>query len=123
MFTNSLRKSCDADYLLRMKTHKEKKSKKESKRSRNESRDHRSKKRTRESSSSSGKSSSESDVEEKFEHDKKTKEKESYLPPQLAYTNTNNPFNDAKLTETFIWGKKLEQEGKISMSRKQIERE
>ena len=29
----------------------------------------------------------------------------------LGYTNTNNPFGDARLTETFTWNKKLEMEG------------
>ncbi|KAK6737557.1 hypothetical protein RB195_019953 [Necator americanus] len=55
--------------------------------------------------------------------EKKKKEDSSYLPPQLAYTNLNNPFNDVNLTETFVWGKKLEQEGKSSYSRKKIEKE
>ncbi|KAL6735837.1 hypothetical protein Aduo_006244 [Ancylostoma duodenale] len=55
--------------------------------------------------------------------EKKKKENSSYLPPQLAYTNLNNPFNDVNLTETFVWGKKLEQEGKSNYSRKKIEKE
>ncbi|VDO22977.1 unnamed protein product [Heligmosomoides polygyrus] len=55
--------------------------------------------------------------------EKKKKETQSCLPPQLAYTNLNNPFNDLNLTETFVWGKKLEREGKAGLSRKQIEKE
>ncbi|CAJ0607236.1 unnamed protein product [Cylicocyclus nassatus] len=55
--------------------------------------------------------------------EKKKKENNSYLPPQLAYTNLNNPFNDVNLTETFVWEKKLEVEGKSSYSRKKIEKE
>ncbi|KAK5971356.1 hypothetical protein GCK32_018279, partial [Trichostrongylus colubriformis] len=55
--------------------------------------------------------------------EKRKKENKSYLPPQLAYTNLNNPFNDVNLTETFVWGKKLEREGKVGLSRKEIEKE
>ncbi|WKX97757.1 hypothetical protein Q1695_013436 [Nippostrongylus brasiliensis] len=55
--------------------------------------------------------------------EKRKREKNSCLPPQIAYTNLNNPFNDVNLTDTFVWGKKLEQEGKAGMSRKQIEKE
>ncbi|KAK6016295.1 hypothetical protein OSTOST_18224 [Ostertagia ostertagi] len=55
--------------------------------------------------------------------EKRKKENKSYLPPQIAYTNLNNPFNDVNLTETFVWGKKLEREGKAGLSRKEIEKE
>lgn len=45
------------------------------------------------------------------------------LPDSINYTNTNNPFNDLNLTETFVWGKKLEKEGKQDYSIKDVERE
>ncbi|CAI5441218.1 unnamed protein product [Caenorhabditis angaria] len=47
----------------------------------------------------------------------------SAIPAELAYTNLNNPFNDTKLTDTFVWGKKLESEGKSNLSMKQIQKE
>ncbi|GMT15106.1 hypothetical protein PFISCL1PPCAC_6403, partial [Pristionchus fissidentatus] len=50
-------------------------------------------------------------------------EARSSLPENLEYTNTNNPFNDMNLTQSFVWGKKLEKEGKGSLSQKDIERE
>ncbi|CAI4232709.1 unnamed protein product [Auanema sp. JU1783] len=60
---------------------------------------------------------------EKKKKDKKEKESEGYLPPTLSYTNLNNPFNDNKLTETFVWGKKLESEGRNTVSHKTLEKE
>ncbi|CAD6190140.1 unnamed protein product [Caenorhabditis auriculariae] len=62
--------------------------------------------------------------EKKLKKDQKRKAAvETSIPDELAYTNLNNPFNDTKLTETFVWGKKLEREGKSHLSRKEIEKE
>lgn len=44
------------------------------------------------------------------------------LPEVVSYTNLNNPFNDTSLTETFVWKKKLEFEGKDQLSKKEIEK-
>lgn len=44
------------------------------------------------------------------------------LPEVVTYTNLNNPFNDTSLTETFVWKKKLESEGKDQLSKKEIEK-
>ncbi|CAB3403715.1 unnamed protein product [Caenorhabditis bovis] len=59
----------------------------------------------------------------KEEKRKRINDEETLIPPELAYTNLNNPFNDTKLTETFIWGKKLEREGKAHLSVRQIQKE
>ncbi|CAB0032763.1 unnamed protein product [Trichogramma brassicae] len=39
----------------------------------------------------------------------------------LHYTNNDNPFGDAHLLEPFVWGKKLEKEGLLEVSREQLE--
>ncbi|KAI6239618.1 Cactin [Aphelenchoides fujianensis] len=44
------------------------------------------------------------------------------LPGHLQYSDLNNPFNDANLTETFVWDKKLKTEGKSGLSKKEIEK-
>ncbi|KAH7666424.1 hypothetical protein AAVH_43216 [Aphelenchoides avenae] len=46
----------------------------------------------------------------------------SALRETIPYTNLNSPFNDNNLTATFVWGKKLEVEGKSSLNKKEIER-
>ncbi|EFP07526.1 CRE-CACN-1 protein [Caenorhabditis remanei] len=48
---------------------------------------------------------------------------DSLIPAELNYTNLNNPFNDTKLTQTFVWGKKLEKEGKSGLSQEQVTKE
>ncbi|CAL2032188.1 unnamed protein product [Caenorhabditis brenneri] len=48
---------------------------------------------------------------------------DTLIPSELNYTNLNNPFNDTKLTQTFVWGKKLEKEGKSGLSQDEITRE
>lgn len=58
-----------------------------------------------------------------FLQEQKRVDAQSALPDNLEYTNTNNPFNDMNLTQTFVWGKKLEKEGKNNLTEKQIERE
>ncbi|KAF8360635.1 cacn-1, partial [Pristionchus pacificus] len=59
----------------------------------------------------------------KMRKEQKRLDAQSALPDNLEYTNTNNPFNDMNLTQTFVWGKKLEKEGKNNLTEKQIERE
>ncbi|CAP37918.2 Protein CBR-CACN-1 [Caenorhabditis briggsae] len=48
---------------------------------------------------------------------------DTLIPPELNYTNLNNPFNDTKLTTTFVWGKKLEKEGRSGLTQDQITKE
>ena len=40
----------------------------------------------------------------------------------LHYTNTDNPFGDNNLLDTFHWKKKLEKEGLEDISREEVER-
>lgn len=40
----------------------------------------------------------------------------------MNYSNVDNPFNDAKLTETFLWEKKLEKEGLKDVSPAEVEK-
>lgn len=47
---------------------------------------------------------------------------DSIIPPELNYTNLNNPFNDSKLSQTFVWAKKMEKEGKSGMTQEEINR-
>ena len=39
----------------------------------------------------------------------------------MGYSNVDNPFGDTKLTQTFLWGKKLEKEGLGDASREEVE--
>ncbi|CAJ0960248.1 unnamed protein product, partial [Mesorhabditis belari] len=48
---------------------------------------------------------------------------DGYLPPSVPYTNLNNPFNDPKLSDTFVWKKKLDTEGRGDIKKKDLERE
>lgn len=51
----------------------------------------------------------------------KRKEKMGWDEDYLHYTNTDNPFGDAHLLQPFVWGKKLEKEGLLEVSREQLE--
>ncbi|MFH4974098.1 hypothetical protein AB6A40_000807 [Gnathostoma spinigerum] len=53
--------------------------------------------------------------------EKRKRMEEETLPPEMKYTNSNNPFNDPNLTSQFIWKKKLIAEGKGNLSMKEIE--
>ncbi|KAL3083016.1 hypothetical protein niasHS_010818 [Heterodera schachtii] len=44
------------------------------------------------------------------------------FPEGIPYTDLNNPFNDTNLTDTFIWKKKWESEGKANVSVKKAEK-
>lgn len=62
-------------------------------------------------------------MEKKMRKDAKRKDadaEDTLIPPELNYTNLNNPFNDTKLTQTFVWGKKLEREGKSGLTQDEI---
>lgn len=59
----------------------------------------------------------------KEENRKMAADEDTLIPSELNYTNLNNPFNDTKLTQTFVWGKKLEKEGKSGLSMDQINKE
>lgn len=58
-------------------------------------------------------------LQEEREEDKVAKIE---LPGHLQYSDLNNPFNDANLTKTFVWEKKLKTEGNSGLSKKEIER-
>uniref|UniRef100_A0A914YYN5 Splicing factor cactin central domain-containing protein n=1 Tax=Panagrolaimus superbus TaxID=310955 RepID=A0A914YYN5_9BILA len=53
---------------------------------------------------------------------KEEKRKAESLSDVIAYNNLNNPFNDTNLTQPFVWGKKLQKEGKEKLSNKEIEK-
>ncbi|XP_014666818.1 PREDICTED: cactin-like, partial [Priapulus caudatus] len=40
----------------------------------------------------------------------------------LGYTNTDNPFGDANLLETFVWHQKLEKEGKADLPKHELQK-
>ena len=42
-----------------------------------------------------------------------------YLYKQ-GFTNADNPFGDERLLDTFVWGKKLEKEGKKHLDKDEI---
>lgn len=54
--------------------------------------------------------------------EKKRKERMGWDKDYMHYTNTDNPFGDANLLETFVWGKKLDKEGLGSMQQEELER-
>ncbi|PIC47379.1 hypothetical protein B9Z55_006758 [Caenorhabditis nigoni] len=60
---------------------------------------------------------------QKDERRRAAEAEDTLIPPELNYTNLNNPFNDTKLTQTFVWGKKLEKEGRSGLTQDQITKE
>ncbi|KAK0422122.1 hypothetical protein QR680_007379 [Steinernema hermaphroditum] len=56
--------------------------------------------------------------------DEKRREREQQDEPvsSIGYTNMNNPFNDRNLTDTFVWKKKHESEGRKNVSYKSMEK-
>uniref|UniRef100_A0A914XFH7 Splicing factor Cactin n=1 Tax=Plectus sambesii TaxID=2011161 RepID=A0A914XFH7_9BILA len=54
--------------------------------------------------------------------EQKRKDKLGWGEEHLGYTNFDNPFGDSTLTDTFVWGKKLEKEGKTDVPLTQLER-
>ncbi|OXU24305.1 hypothetical protein TSAR_007373 [Trichomalopsis sarcophagae] len=53
--------------------------------------------------------------------ERKRKERMGWDNDYLHYTNNDNPFGDAHLLQPFVWGKKLEKEGLLEVSREQLE--
>ncbi|KAK3610182.1 hypothetical protein CHS0354_038818 [Potamilus streckersoni] len=49
------------------------------------------------------------------------KEKMGWDKEYLGYTNADNPFGDEHLLDTFVWSKKMDKEGKRSLSKEEIQ--
>jgi hypothetical protein len=60
-------------------------------------------------------------LKKKEAKERKRKERMGWDNDYLHYTNTDNPFGDAHLLQPFVWGKKLEKEGLLEVSREQLE--
>ncbi|CAG7838096.1 unnamed protein product [Allacma fusca] len=58
----------------------------------------------------------------KEEKERKRKERMGWDNEYLHYTNTDNPFGDNNLLDTFVWKKKLEKHGLEDISREELER-
>ena len=40
-----------------------------------------------------------------------------------GYTNVDNPFGDEHLLDTFVWGKKMEKEGKKHLTTEEVQKQ
>uniref|UniRef100_T1IKV7 Splicing factor Cactin n=1 Tax=Strigamia maritima TaxID=126957 RepID=T1IKV7_STRMM len=60
-------------------------------------------------------------LQKKESKEKKRKERMGWDEDYEQYTNTDNPFGDANLHQTFVWTKKLEKEGLTNMRPEAIE--
>lgn len=54
--------------------------------------------------------------------ERKRKERMGWDSDYLHYTNTDNPFGDANLLDTFIWKKKLDKDGLTGVNTEEIEK-
>ncbi|XP_046377955.2 cactin-like [Haliotis rufescens] len=54
--------------------------------------------------------------------ERKRKEKMGWDQDYLGYTNADNPFGDEHLLDAFVWGKKMDKEGKKSFSKDDIQK-
>ncbi|KAK6643576.1 hypothetical protein RUM43_005086 [Polyplax serrata] len=54
--------------------------------------------------------------------ERKRKERMGWDSDYLHYTNTDNPFGDANLLDTFVWKKKLDKDGLTGVSSEEIEK-
>lgn len=54
--------------------------------------------------------------------ERRRKEKMGWDKDYLGYTNSDNPFGDESLLNTFVWGKKMEKEGKKHLNEEEIHR-
>uniref|UniRef100_A0A1I7XX41 Splicing factor Cactin n=1 Tax=Steinernema glaseri TaxID=37863 RepID=A0A1I7XX41_9BILA len=54
--------------------------------------------------------------------DEKRRDSDDEPVSSIGYTNMNNPFNDRSLTETFVWKKKHDAEGRKNVSYKAMEK-
>ncbi|KAI7846452.1 hypothetical protein COHA_000063 [Chlorella ohadii] len=93
---------------------KEKKHKKEKRRKEKKEKDKKRRRRDSSSDSSSGGSSSDEDEYKRRKAAKLAKKVAQHLKKHkvtgVGYTNDDNPFGDANLTDRFVWGKKIEKE-------------
>nr|XP_039253624.1 cactin-like [Styela clava] len=55
-------------------------------------------------------------IAKKEEKERKRREKMGWDKEYMGYTNTDNPFGDSKLLDTFVWHKKLDQQGLKNLS-------
>ena len=60
-------------------------------------------------------------LQKKDAKERKRKARMGWDEDYLHYTNTDNPFGDASLLQTFVWTKKLEKEGLIGATREELE--
>lgn len=60
-------------------------------------------------------------LKKKENKERKRKERMGWDSDYLHYTNTDNPFGDGNLLSTFVWTKKLEQDGLLNAPREEIE--
>lgn len=58
----------------------------------------------------------------KEEKERKRKERMGWDNEYLHYTNSDNPFGDSNILETFVWKKKLEKVGLKDISHEEVER-
>ena len=58
----------------------------------------------------------------KEEKERRRKERMGWDNEYLHYTNTDNPFGDHSLLDTFMWKKKLEKDGMKDITREDLER-
>lgn len=54
--------------------------------------------------------------------ERKRKEKMGWDKDYLGYTNADNPFGDEHLLDHFVWGKKMEKEGKKNLTEDEIQK-
>lgn len=54
--------------------------------------------------------------------ERKRKEKMGWDKDYLGYTNADNPFGDEHLLDHFVWGKKMEKEGKKNLTEEEIQK-
>lgn len=61
-------------------------------------------------------------LKKKEAKERKRKERMGWDSDYLHYTNTDNPFGDANLLDTFVWKKKLDRDGLTGVSSEEIEK-
>lgn len=59
----------------------------------------------------------------KEQKERRRKEMGGWDEEYMGYTNTDNPFGDSQLQQTFIWGKKFEKQGVTDISVEDVERD
>ncbi|EEB15484.1 paramyosin, putative [Pediculus humanus corporis] len=61
-------------------------------------------------------------LKKKEAKERKRKERMGWDSDYLHYTNTDNPFGDANLLDTFVWKKKLDRDGLTGVSSEELEK-